>query len=313
MFERLLGRIRMADLLTFLLFLVLAAVIWYGHAMQSVRDTRVPVLIQYTGKPNQIGLSGKGLPDTIMVDIRDAGKRLNTYIKKPLYLTIDIHPYIHGTKGNIHIPSDVIRRSIGDILQGTTHLIGVYPNEITCAYFTEKERTIPVAAHCNLHLAPEYQLVGKPILNHSTVKIYGKENALQAIDSIYTQYTILHNLIDTTNVRVALVIPNGLRCNIDSVNMCIIAERYTEKKITIPLEVRGVPEGYKIRLFPNQVDVSVRIGMNHFSKITAKDIRAVCYYSADRKDKLVVELEYSHSRITAAWAYPSVVEFLLEQ
>lgn len=313
MIKRLLGRIRMADLLTFLLFLGLATVIWYGHAMQSVRSTRVPVHIHYTGKPNHIGLSGEGLPDTIMVDIRDAGKRLNAYLKEPLRLTINLHSYIHGNRGKIYIPADVVRRSIGDILQGTTQLIHTYPDEITCGYFTEEEKEVPIAVDCDLHLATEYQLVGHPRISQPTVTLYGQERTLASIDSVYTQWTTLHNLADTTRVRVGLVIPDGLRSNTDSVNMVVIAERYTEKKFSIPIHVTGVPAGYNIRLFPNQVDVSVRVGMNYFSKITEKDIRAVCHYSSDRTDKLVVELEYTHPRITGAWAYPSVVEFLLEQ
>lgn len=52
-------RIVWSDVLTFLLFLVLAALIWYGHAMHSVRNTRVPVYIQYTGKPGTVGLGKK--------------------------------------------------------------------------------------------------------------------------------------------------------------------------------------------------------------------------------------------------------------
>ena len=108
------------DVLTFLLFLVLAACIWYGHAMNSVRNTRVPVLIQYTGKPSAIALGEQGLPDTVMIEVRDAGSRLNSYHKETLRLTIDLHPYIHGDKGTIHVPSDALRRSISDILQGTS-------------------------------------------------------------------------------------------------------------------------------------------------------------------------------------------------
>ena len=110
------------DILTFLLFVALAAAIWYGHAMQSVRNTRVPVLIQYTGKPGSIGLAAPGLPDTVLIEVRDAGARLNAYHRDPLRLTIDLHSYIHGEKGTIHVPSDALRRSLSDILQTTTGL-----------------------------------------------------------------------------------------------------------------------------------------------------------------------------------------------
>ena len=66
--KRWLSRIDWRDVFTFLLFFALALIVWYGHAMQSVRNTHVPVLIQYTGKPDNIGLQSPGLPDTVMVE-----------------------------------------------------------------------------------------------------------------------------------------------------------------------------------------------------------------------------------------------------
>ena len=81
----------------------------------------------------------------------------------------------------------------------------------------------------------------------------------------------------------------------------------------MPLRVTGVPEGYRIRLFPREVEVSVRVGMTHFAQVQESDIHAWCTYSSERIDKLDVELRYSNPYITAAWAYPAVVEFLLEQ
>jgi len=68
-----------------------------------------------------------------------------------------------------------------------------------------------------------------------------------------------------------------------------------------------------MRLFPREVEVSVRVGMSHFAQVRAEDIRVLATYSPERKDKLEVELQYTNPYITAAWAYPAVVEFLLEQ
>ncbi len=301
------------DILTFLLFVVLAAVIWYGHAMQSVRNTRVPVKIQYTGKPGNIGLGDPGLPDTVMIEVRDAGARLNTYHREPLHLTIDLRQYIHGEKGTIHVPSDALRRSISDILQGTSRLIDTKPEEISCPYFTEQEKTVVVAMAGEIHPAQEFQMVGKPILSRKTVKIYGSDKTIAHIDTIYTQTQQLTDVTDTLDVRLALDIPKGVRAETDSIDMRVITERFTEKKFIIPLHVIGVPEGVHLRLFPNEVEVSVRVGMSHFAQVQASDIKAVCHYSKERTDKLDVDLRYSNPLITSAWAYPGVVEFMVEQ
>ncbi|MBO5619660.1 MAG: hypothetical protein J5902_06730 [Paludibacteraceae bacterium] len=311
--KRWLSRIDWRDVFTFLLFFALALIVWYGHAMQSVRNTHVPVLIQYTGKPDNIGLQSPGLPDTVMVEVRDAGQRLVTYLREPLRLTIDLRSYIHGEKGTIHIPSDALRRSISDILQGTSRLIETTPEEITCPYFTEQEKTVPVAWCGNLSTADEYQLVGEPLLNYPRVKLYGQDKHLNTIDTIRTEFVTLEELSDTTRTRVALSLPPGIRCETDSVDVSIIAERFTEKKFIIPLHVTGVPEGAHIRLFPREIEVNLRVGMSHFCQVQSTDVRAICVYSPERKDKLDVELRYTNPYITSAWAYPAVVEFLIEQ
>lgn len=300
------------DILTFFLFLVLAALIWYGHAMQSVRNTHVPVLITYTGKPGTIGLGGNGLPDTVMIEVRDAGARLNTYHREPLHLTIDLRQYIHGDKGTIHVPSDALRRSISDILQGTSRLIDTKPEDITCPYFTEQEKNVTVAFRGELEAAEEYQLVGKPELSRKAVTVFGQDRALAAIDTLFTEPQQIADLSDTTTIRVALALPKNVRAEEDSISVLIIAERFTEKKFTIPVRMQGVPEGHHIRLFPNEVEVSVRVGISHFAQVQPTDIKAVCVYSPERVDKLDVELQYTNPYITSVWVYPGVVEYILE-
>ena len=298
--------------MTFLLFVVLATALWYGHAMQSVRNTRVPVLIQYTGKPGHIGLGGK-LPDTVMIEVRDAGARLNTYHRDPLQLTIDLRQYIHGEKGTIRVPSDALRRSISDILQGTSRLIETDPEQITCSYFTEQEKSVTIVFNGELTPAKEYQLVGQPRLCQTKTKLYGQDKVLRGIDTIYTEPLIQSEVSDTMVYRVALAIPANTRADFDSVDVRVTSERFTEKKFVLPLQVKGVPEDFHIRLFPKEVEVNVRVAMRHFAKVQPSDIKAVCIYSPERADKLEVELEFTNPYIAAAWAYPGVVEFILEQ
>lgn len=301
------------DIWIFLIFLVLATAMWYGHAMQSVRNTRVPVLMQYTGKPGAIGLGEAGLPDTVMIEVRDAGARLNAYHRDPLRLTIDLRAYIHGEKGTIHIPSDVLRRSISDILQGTSKLVETKPEEITCTYFTEKEKTVVLAFAGELEMEDEYQLVSAPSLSLKRVKIYGEEKALNDLDTLYTAALTWTEVSDTVVRRIALDVPKGMRAETDSVTVQVIAERFTEKKLIIPIRVLNAPDGYRVRLFPKEVEVNVRVGMSHFAQVNASDITATCTYSPDRKETMDVEISYTNPYITSAWTYPGVVEYLLEQ
>ena len=304
---------RWGDILTYLFFVLFAGFIWFGHALQSERTTRVPVLIHYTGKAGSIGIGAPGLPDTILITVRDAGGRLNEYHREPLRLTIDLRSYIHSDKGTIHIPSDVLRRSLSALLQSTSSLVESHPEEISCPYYTEQEKTVPIAMAGTMSPGAQYQLVGQPILSRKRVKIYGQDRVLQAIDTLYTEPLERTNLVDTTVFREALAMPEGIRAEQDSVEVQIICERFTEKKFIVPVQAIGVPEGYHIRLFPQEVEVNVRMGMSHFAQVQPKDIQARCIYSPERRDKLDVEIHYTNPYITSAWIYPGVVEFILEQ
>lgn len=311
--RKLFGQIGGANIVTFLLFLLLASLMWYGHAMQSVRNTRVPVYIQYTGKPGMIGLGEEGLPDKVMIEVRDAGARLNAYHRDPLTLTIDLRSYIHGEKGTIHIPSDALRRSISGILQGTSKLIEANPEEITCSYFTEQEKTVTVLFDGDIQLANGYQLVREPLLSTTQMRIYGSNRTLRAIDTIYTAATILQEVSDTMRLRIALAPIKGVRFEQDSVTVSIVPEQFTEKKFTLPIKVQNAPEGYRLRLFPQEVEVSVRMGMTHYAQVKASDIQVQCVYSPERTDKLDVELSFTNPHITSAWVYPGTVEYILVQ
>jgi len=291
----------------------MATVLWYGHAMQSVRNTRVPVLIQYTGKPDAIGLDSPGLPDTVMIEVRDAGARLNTYHRDPLRLTIDLRSYIHGEKGTIRVPSDALRRSISDILQGTSRLIETHPEEITCGYFTEQEKSVAILFAGEISPAREYQLVSGPTLTRKRVKIYGEDKTLSTIDTVYTETIVLSDMMDTTDTRVAIVAPRNVRIETDSIDVRVVTERFTEKKFIVPIHVKGVPEDSRIRLFPKEVEVNARVGISHFQQVKAGDIKATCTYSPEYTEKLDVEISYNNPYITSAWVYPGVVEFILEQ
>ena len=161
--------------------------------------------------------------------------------------------------------------------------------------------------------AAEYLFVEQPRLSRKTMKIYGQDKVISTIDTIYTQEVAMTDLMDTTDLPIALALPKGVRAECDSVDLHILAERFTEKKFILPIHAIGVPEGYHLRLFPQTVEVYVRVGMSHFAEVQPEDIHVKCIYAPERVDKLDVELSYKNPAITSAWAYPGVVEYILEQ
>lgn len=301
------------DILTFLFFVLLATALWYGHALQSVRNATIPVIVSYTGIPENVGIEKKHLPDTLLVDVRDAGYRLHAYRSERPQLTIDLSAQIRDDKGTIRVSSDVLRRSITDILQGTSKLQSVTPEQIVCNYYRQNECLLPVEWDGTLQPATEYYLVGEPKLSPEYVKVYGRKDVLDTIRMIHSELVALGELKDTTTARIALQVPKGVRVGKDSVSLTVVTERFTEKAFVVPIVVQNVPEGVFVRLFPQETEVTVQVGMSRFADVNADDVVAQCEYPADSAETLGVEVKYTNPYILSARAYPNEVEFIVER
>jgi len=307
------------DIFIFIFFFVFATLLWYGHAMQSVRTTRVPVKIRYIGKNDSIGLSKEGLPTQVMIDVRDAGHRLNMYHQEPLQITLNLGPYIDADTGTIQIPSNDLRASIKAVLQDNSKLIDTDLEEIRCGYYKEHKKTVNLTFDGEIQLADGYQLICSPQLSPKQINIYGKKEVLKSIQSIPTQHMVFTNVIDTLRTHVPIIIPEGVRVEadgekIEGVDIEVQTEQYAEKRFIVPIETLQVPEGCTMHIFPDKVEVSVRIGMSHYADLKASDIKVYCIYQQESDQaKLAVQLDYSaNPHITSAWVYPVEVEYINE-
>lgn len=92
------------------------------------------------------------------------------------------------------------------------------------------------------------------------------------------------------------------------------SERFNELKYTFPVETRKVPAGYRLVLFPAQVEVYARVSQSHYGDVSAKDITVYCEYPSSGDDeKLPVRFIHRSKYIKSIRIVPSEVEYLIER
>lgn len=300
------------EILTFLLFVALATVAWFGHALSSVRNSVVPVRVEYVGIPEYMGLDA-ALPEQISMEVRDAGRRLGVYHRQPLTITIDLSGQIHGDKGEIRILQDNLRRSLGDLLQGTSKLQSVTPAEITGTYYRQHTKQVPLILDTDIQPARQYLITEEPYCSTTKVKIYGKRQQLDTIAKIYTSHIAIRELNDTLRKTVPLILPEGVRCNTQEVELIAVAEQFTEKVLILPIQPQHVPEGTHLHIFPNNGQVTLRVAVSHFSEVGEGDVSLYCNYPTKQAESLSVDIRYSNPHILGAKVNPASVEFIIEK
>ena len=214
------------DALTFVCFVLVAGIMWYGHAISSEREATLHVPVRYSGIPQDVVFE-PALPDHLDVTIRDAGRRLIAQSEDVPVITFDLSDQIKGGSGKVHIASEQIMQKLPASMQGsgTARMISLSPDHIDGTY----------------------------------------------------------------------------------------SERYNERKYTMHIETHKVPAGYNLRLFPPQVEVTVRVSQTHYNDISAKDITVYCDFPQSGEDKLAVKHIHRSKYIKGVRFTPTEVEYLIEK
>ena len=303
---------RWKETLIFISFVIVAAALWYGHAMTSVRTEVVPVKVQYTGVDPRIVISDS-LPSTISIEVRDAGQRLKTYFKDQPTITVNLHSQIENDEGIIEVTEEQLRASVNNVLQGTSKLLTLEPATLHGTFYHQAEKQVPVVLRTYITPATEYQFALLPQSEKKTIQVFGAPNVIARIDTVYTQLYTSENVKDTLIDWAELILPKGVRANVERIAFTAVTERFTEKVFKLPI-ICAVPDStVSIRLFPYEANVTVRCAIRDFNQVSASDIVLSCPFPLRKEERLNITATTRNPKITMLRVNPSYVEYIVEQ
>lgn len=134
------------QILTYLGFVALATLIWWGHAFNTVRDNTVEIRMIYTGRPSDVKLS-QPLPEAIKIHILDDGNHVRHFQHSKPSLTFDLKNFFKEDQGVVILTGERLRNAVEGILPETSRLERIEPEQIRISYShprTEKVLTVPI-------------------------------------------------------------------------------------------------------------------------------------------------------------------------
>jgi hypothetical protein len=298
------------DILIFLLFVGITSIFWWGRAMSSPRDVEIHVPVTYTGVSEQIVFE-QTLPKIITLSVRDNGRQLRQIAHQHLNLHINLSHYLSREEGTITLSADILRPRLQDLLPGSTTILQIEPETIESAYYIQQTKLVPVVVQSQVTIASQHQLDGDKRIVPNMVQIFGNQDAIDTIHYVMTDSIQVTNLRDSVRITTNLITPEGIRIHPKTVDVLWKAEPFTEKTFTIPVQVIDIPEGKHVRLFPQQVNVVVRVGISHFTEVQANDLQVICHYPKQQCSALPVEVLTNNPYITNIRISPSSVEYLI--
>lgn len=303
------------DVLSFLLFLILSASFWFVNVLDKVRETTIDIPIRYVSVPQNIEFTNN-VPISIKVSVRDNGKELLNYSRKnnkPIAIDFNRQFYQNGT---IVVSADEIRQVLIRYLSPTTAITQIQPDSLVVAYRKLETRNVRVQLEKHISLAHQYVLDENIVIEPSQVAVVGAGMLFDTLSFVKTNVLELHNLKDTVTRVVKIKPIAGLRFVPDEVRVKLNVERFTEKRIVVPVTVINCPDDILLRIFPSQVELSFNVPMSRFSTINVNAVRVLFDYgqlNGDNKLKHTLKIENNEPLIRNLRLRPSDVEYLIEE
>ncbi len=244
------------DVLMFMLFLFISAVLWGVLALNEEEqyDLRMPVRITHV--PDSVTLLSKG-PDALTVNLRARGTQL---LKMSLGDTpgVNIGEYMHLSNAEL--------KALARNASGGSQVSVLYPDSISIPFTTHPGFKLPVRANVQATPGPRASLSGRPRVAPDSVKLYALGGHLPSgVDYINTEALSLEAVEGQQTRRLRLLPPPGTRAIPDSVDVTIEAEPLIMKRRRVVIEPVNVPANIKLITFPAQIEVMYMVPMSAYT------------------------------------------------
>ncbi len=300
------------DVLMFMLFLFISAVLWGVLALNEEEqyDLRMPVRITHV--PDSVTLLSKG-PDALTVNLRARGTQL---LKMSLGDTpgvnIDFRVYRSGEY--MHL-SNAELKALARNASGGSQVSVLYPDSISIPFTTHPGFKLPVRANVQATPGPRASLSGRPRVAPDSVKLYALGGHLPSgVDYINTEALSLEAVEGQQTRRLRLLPPPGTRAIPDSVDVTIEAEPLIMKRRRVVIEPVNVPANIKLITFPAQIEVMYMVPMSAYTN-SDPHFRVIADYKriSRKRSKIRLRLTDVPQNLQNVQLSADSAEYIIEQ
>ena len=257
------------SVLTFLVFLALSTAAWFLVKLSENYTTQTSFRLQIEEAPADKWISSgdQSVKMSLLID----GFHTLRYkmIREPnRFVTVSLEevPYRIENGDTYSFSSQYVAEKVAERL-------GINASDITMndakIYFTLdalKSKVVPVVLRSDIKTQRQYDIYGIPMLDPSSVTIYGPEEVIDTVKSVKTEMLSRANVNQGFSETLALNLLDGMiRSNTKEVKASVQVEKFTETDVEVPIKVT---DSLKLRFFPETMTVKCLVAIKDYSSIS---------------------------------------------
>ena len=299
--------------------LFLSTLFWLISAFSRTTTCTISVPVNFINFP-QDKILKEELPTTLSLEIKANGFKLFFLSIKNLKEKINIDfKTLKKTSENIYSFSSTTQVSINRNLNAGIEVLHIKPDFIFVKENKSSIKRVKVVPDVMFDFETSGDLFTDIKSNPEYVYVSGDSSLLNSIDSIVTEKIILSTLDQTIVQRAELILPDEssekIFISVNNVEISISKDKYTEAELDIPIQVKNLPQGFSIQLFPKKINIKFQVGIKNYSLL--EDSLFNAFIDFDKlmpgKNFISVQVDKKPDFIKNVRLFPEKTEFLLKK
>ena len=257
------------SVLTFLIFLALSTAAWFLVKLSENYTTQTTFSIQLVEVPADKWISSEALSAKLSLTTDGFHTLRYKMIREPnRFVTIPLDEVSYRLEsGNTYsFSSQYVADQVAELLDINASDITMNDARVYFTMDALKSKVVPVELLSDIKTQRQYGLYGIPMLNPSSVTIFGPEEVVDSIKVVRTELLSKTNVNQSFSVAIPLNLLDGrIRSNTKEVNAEVQVERYTEMDVEVPIKM---DDSLKMRFFPETMSVKCLVAMRDYASIT---------------------------------------------
>lgn len=307
-------------LVIFVICLLIATILWFLNALSKNYTTEIAYPVKYVNMPKNKFIINEP-PQKLQLRVNAHGFTLLRYKLRLAFspVVLNIAELMEENKvasGSFYnIQSGSILDNISRQISSDINIMNVRPPTLQLIFDSLESRFVPIASNLDIQYLSRFSQAGEIQIIPSFAEITGPRAVVEQIDTIFTQRGQFKSIKSNIEKETTLEIPDKITVDPRKVLVLIPVDEFTEKSFTLPLIIKSLPPDLKVRLFPQEAEVSFSIGLKQFTDITPDTFSLYVDWeeSGNGVLNLPVRIDEIPDGIKSLKISPSHVEYLIER
>ncbi len=257
----------------------MALLFWLLTKFSKETVAEVNVDVKYSNVPSNAIISERS-PQHMQIEMMANGFNLLTYALKDANLTVDLSQFVVNDQNAVIISESQL---IGLIKEqwDVTNIERISAQEFTVFLDKSISKKIPVILNSNITYKEGFKSTKGMRLLPDSITVAGPSEVIKSIDSVVTQRVSIKNMEATYSKEVTLLKPKVpfVSFHPEKVLLEIVVDEFTQKSLTLPIELTNVPLDLKVKIIPESLIINFEVPVKDFNQFNASNFRVICDFS----------------------------------